>query len=71
MYILIWQCDCQLTGSYLKRVKQKGNKPDAVEEVAVVVSIDIEFISYAVVQHRVAVLEVVEDTQDRTVVVVR
>lgn len=36
--------------------------PDTVEEVAVIVGIDKEVVSYAVVQHIVAVLEVVEDT---------
>lgn len=45
--------------------------PHTVEEVAVKVSIDIELISYTVVQNRVAVLEVVEDTQDGAVVIVR
>ncbi len=35
------------------------------------VCIDVEVISDAVVQHSVAVLEVVEDTQDGTVVIVR
>lgn len=49
----------------------KTKTPDAVEEVAVIVSIDKEVISYAVVQHSVAVLEVVEDTQDGTVIIVR
>lgn len=39
--------------------------------MAVKVSIDKEVISYAVVQHSMAVLEVVEDTQDGTVVIVR
>lgn len=45
--------------------------PDTVEEVAVKVSIDVEVVSYAVVEHGVAVLEVVEDTQDGAVAVVR
>lgn len=36
-----------------------------------IVSIDKEFISYTVVQHGMAVLEIVEDTQDGTVVIVR
>lgn len=45
--------------------------PDTVEEVAVIVGIDKEVVSYAVVQHSVAVLEVVEDAQDGTVVIVR
>lgn len=35
------------------------------------VSIDIEAVSNAVVQHSMAVLEVVEDTQNGTVVIVR
>lgn len=39
--------------------------------MTVIVSIDIEVISYAVVQHIVAVLEVVKDTEDGTVVIVR
>lgn len=51
--------------------KNQGKSPDTVEEVAVIVSINKEFISYAVVQLSVAVLEVVEDTQDGTVVIVR
>lgn len=36
-----------------------------------IVCVDIELVSFAVVQHIVAVLEVVEDTQDGTVVIVR
>lgn len=36
-----------------------------------IVKVDKEIVSYAVVQHRVVVLEVVEDTQDGAVVVVR
>lgn len=51
-----------------KETKKKS--PDTVEEVAVIVSIDIKFISQAVIQNIMAVLEVVEDTQDGTVVVV-
>lgn len=51
--------------------KKKQRSPDTIEEVAVIVSIDIEVVSYAVVQHSVAVLEVIEDTQDGTVVIVR
>lgn len=39
--------------------------------MAVIVSIDKEVVSYAVVKHSVAVLEVVEDTQNGTVVIVR
>lgn len=50
--------------------KNQEKSPDTVEEVAVIVSIDVKIIPYAVVQHTMAVLEVVEDTQDGTVVVV-
>jgi len=47
-------------------MKQRTS-PDTVEEVAVKVSVDIEVVSDSVVEHSVAVLEVVEDTQDGTV----
>lgn len=50
---------------------KSSTSPDAVEEVAVIVSINKEVVSCAVVQHVVAVLEVVEDTQDGTVGIVR
>lgn len=48
----------------------EGHSPDTVEEVCVVVCVDVEVISYAMVQLFVAVLEVVENTEDGTVVVV-
>lgn len=44
--------------------------PDTVQEVAVIVRIDKEVIPYTVVQHSMVVLEIVEDTQDGTVVIV-
>lgn len=51
--------------------KKKKQSPDTIEEVAVKVSIDIESIPGLVVQHGMAVLEVVEDAEDGAVVIVR
>lgn len=50
---------------------KQEKSPDTVEEVTVIVSIDKEGIPYAVVQHCMAVLEIVEDTEDGAVVIVR
>lgn len=49
---------------------QLENSPNTVEEMAVVVSKDKKLISFEVVQHLVTILEIVEDTQDGTVVIV-
>lgn len=63
MSVNIWK------GILKKRKKKKS--PDTVEEVAVIVSIDVEAVSYFVVQCSVTVLEVVENTEDGAVVIVR
>lgn len=64
--------ECGLTSEKeLKKRKEKKRSPDTVEEVAVIVSIDEEFVSYFVVQLSVTVLEVVENTEDGAVVIVR
>lgn len=55
----------------LSLITNKKKSPDTIEEVAVEVSVDKEIIPDFVVEHVVAVLEVVEDTEDGAVVVVR
>lgn len=63
--------ECQLIFEKEFFKKKEKKSPDTVEEVTVIVIIDIKGVSYFVVQHCVTVLEVVENTEDGAVVIVR